>query len=413
MRSMKVIVIVVAMVAAAAMVWQERSPSVEAWSESELAILQSLSLDGLANLPAVPSNAVADNPVAAEFGRKLFFDARLSANGGISCATCHQSIRRFSDGLQKGQAIGTTDRHTPSIVGSAYSPWQFWDGRRDSQWSQALAPLEDPNEHAIDRKQVVSLIASDAAYKSTYESLFGAMPDVSSVDATSLNSAFANIGKSIAAFERTILPTVSKFDVYVRSLAAANDDGQQALFNEDEVSGLRLFIGAANCLQCHNGPLLTNHEFHNTGVISFPRDVPDIARVTGVAEVMQSEFNCRSNYSDDPARRCAELDFARTGEELIGAFKTPSLRNLENTQPYMHKGQLATLQDVLQHYNEAPDAMIGHNEAEPLDLSRRELRQLEKFLHTLDAPVAGIHIDSDSVEPSSETTSSLARFNSQ
>jgi cytochrome c peroxidase len=103
---------------------------------------------------------------------------------------------------------------------------------------------------------------------------------------------------------------------------------------------------------------------------------------------MANEFNCRGPYSDDPELRCAELDFARTGIELIGAFKTPSLRNLENTAPFMHKGQLATLADVLQHYNDAPDAMIGHNEAEPLGLDARELGQIEAFLATLAAPVA-------------------------
>ncbi|MDH5584142.1 MAG: cytochrome-c peroxidase, partial [Gammaproteobacteria bacterium] len=101
----------------------------------------------LPELPPDPSNAVADNPLAAEFGRMLFFDTRLSANGAVSCATCHQPERGFTDGLQKAQAMGTTLRHTPGIAGMAYSPWQFWDGRRDSQWSQALAPLEDANEH--------------------------------------------------------------------------------------------------------------------------------------------------------------------------------------------------------------------------------------------------------------------------
>ena len=363
--------------------WQSTPP---AWTDDEIMVLRSLWIGSLPELPADPSNAVADDPLAAEFGRQLFFDARMSANGGISCATCHQAERRFTDGLQKAQAIGTTARHTPSIVGTAYSPWQFWDGRRDSQWSQALAPLEDTNEHASSRTQVVGLIAADDGYRSTYESLFGALPDLA--DAVDINTAFANIGKSIAAFERTVVPTASRFDDYVEAVVADDASGQHELFSSDEVLGLRLFMGVANCTQCHNGPLLTNHEFHNTGVISFPGEVPDKARIAGVLEVMASEFNCRSIYSDDPERRCDELKFARTGIDLIGAFKTPSLRNLGDTAPFMHKGQIATIADVLDHYNEAPDSMIGHNEAKPLDLSRRELLQLEAFLMTLDAPVA-------------------------
>ena len=368
--------------------WSSSPPD---WTESEIAVLKSLWLESLPDLPSDPSNAVADNPAAAAFGRQLFFDTRLSANGGISCATCHQQERRFTDGLQKAQAIGTTARHTPSIVGTAYSPWQFWDGRRDSQWSQALAPLEDVNEHATDRAQVVGLIAEDTVYRSSYELLFGALPDVSGADAVVLNTIFSNIGKSIAAFERTVMPTTSRFDEYVHAVVDNNVDRQEQLFSGDEVWGLRLFIGEANCTQCHNGPLFTNHEFHNTGVINFPGDIPDTARIAGVKEVMANEFNCRGIYSDDPELRCAELDFARTGVELLGAFKTPSLRNLENTAPFMHKGQIESLAGVLEHYNAAPDAMIGHNEAKPLGFGNRELQQIEAFLNTLAAPIAAIH----------------------
>ena len=364
--------------------WSSSTPE---WTEAEIDILKSLWLESLPKLPPDRSNAVADNPMAAEFGRQLFFDPRLSANGGISCSTCHQLERRFTDGLQKAQAIGTTARHTPSIVGSAYSPWQFWDGRRDSQWAQALAPLEDPNEHGTDRATVIGLIAEDVSYRNTYESLFGEIPDTSNADPVLLNTAFANVGKSIAAFERTLMPTSSRFDDYVEAVVDADANRQSDLLGEDEIRGLRLFIGEANCTQCHNGPLFTNHEFHNTGVISFPGDVPDKARIAGVSEVMSNEFNCRSPYSDDPDRRCDELAFARSGIELIGAFKTPSLRNLEDTAPFMHKGQLATIADVLDHYNEAPDAMIGHNEAKPLGLAVRELNQIEAFLLTLAAPV--------------------------
>lgn len=374
---------VVATAIAACQWWPSSPPT---WTDEEVAVLKSLSLASLPELPPDPSNAVADNPAAAEFGRKLFFDMRLSANGGISCATCHQAERGFTDGLQKAQAIGTTKRHTPSIVGSAYSPWQFWDGRRDSQWSQALAPLEDPNEHGTTRAQIVALVAGDNDYRASYESLFGKLPDLNDADTFALNTAFANLGKAIAAFERTIMPTTSRFDEYVAAVVDRDADRQSELFSDDEALGLRLFIGAANCTQCHNGPLFTNFEFHNTGVISFPGDVPDKARVSGVIEVLADEFNCFSPYSDDPLRHCSELEFARTGAGLIGAFKTPSLRNL--AAPFMHQGQLTTLADVLEHYNNAPDAMIGHNEAKPLGLSKRELRQIEAFLTTLEAPVA-------------------------
>lgn len=348
----------------------------EPWSDDELAILESLSLAALPPLPPDPTNAVGDDPRAAAFGRELFFDTRLSANGAISCATCHQPERRFTDGLPRGVALGMSRRNTRSIVGTAYSPWLYWDGRRDSQWSQALSPLEDPQEHGSDRASIVAIVRDDQDYAEQYTSLFGEFQDVDTV--------FANVGKALAAFERTVMPTASRFDDYVAEIAAG--EGSQ-LFTDDEIRGLRLFIGDANCTQCHNGPLLTNNEFHNTGLINFPGDVPDKGRVVGVREVLAEPFNCRSQFSDDPAKVCPELDFALTGGALIGAFRTPSLRNLENTAPYGHQGQLATLADMLAHYNEAPDAMIGHNEAKPLGLSGRQLRQLEAFLETLRAPV--------------------------
>ncbi len=168
---------------------------------------------------------------------------------------------------------------------------------------------------------------------------------------------------------------------------AGDSERQAELFLDEEVRGLRLFIGEANCTQCHNGPLLTNNEFHNTGLINPAGEVPDKGRIVGVREVLEHPFNCKGQHNDAALKNCSELTFARTGPELIGAFRTPSLRNLENTAPYGHKGQLAALPEVLAHYNAAPDALIGHNEAKPLGLGNRELAQLEAFLRTLSAPV--------------------------
>lgn len=384
------IVAAVVVAAVLASIWYLRDADPAPWDVAEITLIQSLWLENLPPLPADPSNAVADNPLAAEFGRRLFLDTRLSANGRVSCATCHQPARRFTDGLAKGRGIGESKRNTPSIVGTAYSPWLYWDGRRDSQWAQALSPLEDPAEHGIDRRRVLEVVANDSEYRRLYEELFGILPATSTADDTAINAAFASVGKAIAAFERTVMPMPSRFDQYVAAVVSGDFGLQQALFSADEVRGLRLFIGQANCMHCHNGPLLTNNEFHNTGVLSSIGEVPDKGRAAGLAEALRDPFNCRGQFNDDAASRCDELDFARSGQELLGAVRTPSLRNLDGTAPFMHKGQLETLAAVLEHYNEAPDAMIGHNEAEPLDLSRRELRHLEAFLGTLAAPYTGL-----------------------
>jgi cytochrome c peroxidase len=381
----KAIVVVLAIVAVAAGAWHFRPLSPAPWTDAEIEILCSLWLGSLPPLPPDPTNAVADDPRAADLGQQLFFDTRMSANGAVSCASCHQPERRFTDGLPKGQGVASSKRNTRSIVGVAYSPWLYWDGRKDSLWSQALAPLEDPNEHGSDRVKVVELVTQNPEYREDYESLFGAF-DPAEVDA--IDAAFANVGKTIAAFERLLMPSPSRFDDYISALLDGNESEQAAALTTDEILGLQLFIGEAGCTQCHNGPLLTNNEFHNTGVISFPGEVPDKGRVAGVREVRLDPFNCAGDFSDDAEVVCTELEYARTGPELIGAFRTPSLRNLENTDPYMHKGQFNTLAETLRHYNEAPLAMIGHNEAKPLGLSGRKLQQIEAFLGSLAAPLA-------------------------
>ena len=411
LRPIRVPLLVSAIVVAGYLAWPYRPVAPQPWSEQDKATLQSLSLSSLPELPDDPSNAVADDPDAAILGSRLFFDTRLSANGEISCASCHRPELGFTDGLQKGRGIGQSKRNTRSIVGAAYSPWQYWDGRRDSLWSQALSPLEDPAEHGSDRMHVARFVTTDPAYRSAFEAVFGPAPDLSDAgrfplaaapvddgalanawdgmsetDRKIVNAVYADIGKAIAAYERTLLPQETRFDRYVDAVNRGDEALQQALFDEDEVLGLQLFIGRARCTECHNGPLLTNNEFHNTAVLSFPGDLPDRGRAAGVREVLANEFNCLGEYSDDAQHRCDELRYVRTGAALVGATRTPSLRNVGATGPYMHRGQLATLAEVLDHYNRAPDAMIGHNEAKPLDLGKPDLRRLEAFLRTLDDP---------------------------
>lgn len=376
--------VIVASIAAAWYGYARLAPP-RPWSDAERAQLRSLSIDALPALPADPTNAVADDMRAAEFGHELFFDTRFSENGSISCATCHQPVRRFTDGLQTAVALGTSARNTPSIVGAAYSPWLYWDGRKDSQWSQALSPLEDPAEHGSSRLQVLSVIATDAAYRQLYEDLFGAPPRIDTPDG--IDRAFANIGKALAAYQRKLQPGRSRFDDYVAHLESGGDYLDQTLLSRDELRGLALFIGAARCTECHNGPLFTNNEFHNTGLLSVPGELPDRGRIDAVRIVRDDPFNCLGAFSDDPQKNCGELRYMRDGTELIGATRTPSLRNLGNTAPFQSKGQFRTLMEVLEHYNAAPDAMIGHNEAKSLGLASWQLRDLEAFLLTLDAPV--------------------------
>ena len=382
------------------------------WSIEERNILQSLWIENLPPIPIDSSNVVSDNLKAAEFGYQLFFDNRLSANGQISCATCHSPERSFTDGIRLAKGAKTGIRNTMSILGTAYSPWLFWDGRKDSLWSQALSPLENELEHAGSRMQYVHLISRDSNYREMYESLFGpllnftdasrfpkaagpvknkdwnkAWQSMSQEDKDNVTNVFVNIGKSIAAYERLLQPGPSRFDLYLKSLFN-NDKTKTDVFNNDEKEGLRLFIGKAQCINCHNGPLFTNNEFHNTGVLSSPGMLPGMGRVIGIRTAQADPFNCLGDFSNAKENDCAELTFAKTGDELIGTHKVPSLRNVAQTAPYMHAGQINTLAEVIDQYDRAPSAMIGHNEAKALDLTKKEKKQLEDFLHTLTGPIA-------------------------
>ena len=142
------------------------------WSADERTAIASLTLDMLEALPTDPSNRVADDTMAARFGRQLFFDANLSSNGQVSCATCHLPARDFQDNTPLAHGVGVTGRRTMPIAGTSHSPWLFWDGRTDSQWAQALGPLESGVEHGGDRTQYAQYIAA-SSYRRDYERLFG------------------------------------------------------------------------------------------------------------------------------------------------------------------------------------------------------------------------------------------------
>ncbi|HYN87185.1 MAG TPA: cytochrome c peroxidase [Ardenticatenaceae bacterium] len=377
------------------------------WSAEQKETLRGLWLGSLEPLPPDPSNRVADDRGAVALGHKLFFDTRFSANGEVACGTCHKPELGFQDGTALAKGVGTTTRRTMPIAGTAYSPWLFWDGRKDSQWAQAVGPLESPVEHGGNRTMYAHLIAR--FYRDEYEALFGPLPDLSNLPASAgpvadpaassawealapaerdaVTRIYANMGKAIAAYERQIMPGPSRFDTYVEALLAGDQATMQSSLTADEVAGLKLFIGEANCTQCHNGPLFTNNDFHNTGVPEAAGLPADTGRAAGAPQVIADEFNCLSPYSDANPEDCANLRFLKAeGHELERQFKPPSLRDVAERAPYMHAGQIATLREVLLHYNRAPEAPAGHSEIEPLQLSEKQLEQLEAFLRSLSAP---------------------------
>ena len=417
------------------------------WTEREARLIQSLSLSALPELAPDPGNPVADSAAAAELGHRLYFDTRLSGGANVACATCHQPELMFTDGLTLAVGSGLGSRHTPSLVGLAHSPWFYWDGRKDSQWAQALEPLETRHEHDSDRTRISRLLAEDKTYAAMYGEVVGELPvlpdqprsasplgntrqqaawhAMTESERRAISEVFANVGKALAAYQRKLLPGSTRFDDYADAISLDRATGQdRAARQEDrvtrqdrvtpqdraarqdratlqdrapqqeeplssgEIAGLRLFIGKAQCVNCHNGPLFTNHEFHNTGVLSIPGQLPSMGRYDGIRMARQDPFNCLGEFSDANPSDCIELRFARDDNELVGAHKTPGLRNVSLTAPYMHGGQIETLAAVLEHYNKAPVSMLSHNEAKPLGLRAVELSQLEAFIRTLTAPLA-------------------------
>jgi cytochrome c peroxidase len=380
------------------------------WTEGDAGVLRSLWIGSLPPLPKDPSNAFSDNPKAAELGRSFFFDNRFSGNAKVSCATCHRPDMNFTDDLPAAHGMGAGTRRTMPLIGVAYNPWFFWDGRKDSLWSQALAPIENPREHGFTRTQCVSVIGK--FYRKEYEEVFGPLPELSWNDLPLqagpspenpaalkkwvfmplkkkdvVNRIYANMGKAIAAFVRTILPGASRFDRYVAALIKGDRSTMELTLSADEVRGLRLFIGKAKCINCHNGPLFSDGDFQIVHVPDPPGMPADRGRADAIPKVLMDEFNCAGIYSNAPPGDCEELRFMNTNvPEYIGAFKSPTLRNVAERAPYMHAGQFATLRQVLEFYRdlkpEQRTPQLDHGQ-----LTDKELSQIEAFLRTLSGPV--------------------------
>ncbi len=358
---------------------------------AERQTILSLSIDRMGEPLPDPSNQYATSRAAAAFGATLFFEPRLSGDGRVSCATCHQQDRQFQDGRPLGRAAGLTDRRTMPLAGVAYSRWQFWDGRADSLWAQALSPLEDPREHAADRTALVHFVAGHM--RDRYQRIFGPLPDLSALPphASPLGSdveraawqampqavrdqvdaVFANLGKALAAFVRSIRHTETRFDRFARFVETGAAPSGDAILNETERMGLKLFAGKAGCITCHSGPRFTDDGFHNIGAPQPEGLPPDRGRAGAIERVLADPFNCLGRFSDAQPDQCIALNsVGGVSMEMEGAFKTPSLRGVASRPPYMHAGQLSSLDAVMDRHGGA--------------LSGDDKQALIAFLKTLD-----------------------------
>lgn len=382
------------------------------FTEAELGVI--LSLSPLPPPPRDSTNRVDGDAAAIALGRSLFLDPRLSGDGTTACSTCHDPAKSWADGKPVAVAAGTGKRNTPSLWNVAHNRWFFWDGRADSLWSQALKPIEDPAEMNGSRARVLRLVASDLQLRSRYEAAFGPVPQLAdakafpplatplaseperraawwsmaSTDRETVSAHFANIGKAIAAFVATITTGSAPFDRFVDDLRAGR--ARSGEISESAQRGLRIFIGKGGCVLCHSSPSFTNKEFHDTRVPAGA--AADPGRVDGATRLLEDEFIAAGPFSDDAdGARAQQLYFLNGGAGQLGHFKTPSLRNVAATAPYMHAGQLATLDAVVRHYSTladaAPPADSAHVEAliRPLNLTEQEIADVVAFLESLES----------------------------
>ncbi|WP_395451069.1 cytochrome-c peroxidase [Aminobacter sp. UC22_36] len=374
------------------------------FTDAEKRTIASMSLSTLAPLAPDPTNRFADDPGAAALGATLFFDTGMSRDGNVACGTCHKIDRQFQDDLPRGVGVGETNRRTMPLAGVARDPFFFWDGRRDSLWSQALVPLENVLEHAGTRTAYAHYLKR--RFGERYERIFRPLPDLSTLPASAgpfgtpaekaawagmsdaqregVDRIFADIGKAIAAFERSLVHGETRFDRFADAVAQGRAPSAEDDLSAEERQGLRLFIGKANCSTCHTGPRFTDNHFHNTGVPPVAGLPADRGRIAVVDEVLADPFNCLGKLRDGGEEACGELRFMqKSSPELVRAYKTPSLRNVTGRPPYMHAGQFATLEQVVNNYATAPKSVEGESEIHAVALSEGERTALVAFLKTL------------------------------
>ncbi|WP_370155003.1 cytochrome-c peroxidase [Ferrovibrio sp.] len=330
-----------------------------------------------------PGNRLSGQPAAIAFGAALFTEPRLSAAGDMSCASCHRPEQGWGDGraLAKGRQ-GDLVRHTPGLWNARLLRWFGWDGASDSLWAAAIRPVLSAAEMGGSAAQTAAVIRGDDALSRCFAAAAG-----QEADALADEEVLVLAAKALAAFQETIVSARAPFDEFRDALL----QGRASEYPEDARRGLTLFLGRGNCVMCHAGPAFTNGEFHDTGLPFFTASGrPDPGRFEGIRQVRESPWNRLSRHSDDASGTSAfAVRHAERQHRNWGEFKTPSLRNLAHTAPYMHNGSLPTQAAVIGHYSDLdPDRLHSDGEAilRAQHFSPREAADLAAFLASLSAP---------------------------
>ncbi|HKV08174.1 MAG TPA: cytochrome c peroxidase [Thermoanaerobaculia bacterium] len=331
-----------------------------------------LPLPSTLGLPPVP--IPRDNlqtPEKVALGRALFDDRRLSADGMVSCSTCHQPGHAFTDGQTVAKGVGQRagTRNTPTLLNSVYFTSLFWDGRRESLEEQAADPLINPVEHGLgSHGELLATVRADAAYANGFRAAFGVAPESIRIE---------HVVKALAAFERTLVAGDSPFDRYLYG-------GEPSALSAAQVRGLGLFTGRARCAACHTigekHALLTDHEFHTIGIGQARVQSGLADRATRLVSLSPAERDQRITSDPEVAALGRFAVTLKPGD--IGRFRTPTLRNVARTSPYMHDGSVPTLAEAV----ERELYYRGLEAGRPLVLTPQEKADLVAFLTALTSP---------------------------
>lgn len=378
-------------------------------AEEEVARIARMS--PLPPLPPDPTNRWADDEAAAELGQRLFFDRTISP-AGVSCATCHDPARWFTDGRPLARGLGESVRNAPSVVDAARRRWLGWDGKFDSLWSQALAPIEHPAEMGSDRRRLLAVVRDDPLLRTRYEAIFGRFPAAlerreggrdplataaprgeestpAGEDlAPTIDRAAVHLLKAIGAYQRRLASGPAPIDRFVAALRGQPSGDPEAL-DAAARRGLATFVSTGGCYQCHRGSSFTDEEFHNLGFVGKNGAVPDDpARLVAVDDLKSNPLQAGGAFSDGPESPKARMvEGLRRSAELFGQFRTAPLRGVAATAPYMHDGRLPTLDDVVRFYDTldgaAPVGHHGESVLVPLGLGEAGRADLVAFLRAL------------------------------
>lgn len=329
-----------------------------------------------------PSNRVSGQPAAIDLGERLFFDRRLSGDGGMACDWCHAPSLDWTDGFARGVGKQTVDRNTPALWNVGVNRWYGWDGARDSLWAQSVRPLLEPREMASSASRIAERVRADDDLACRFERVFGQPPAFMADEAVLIAA-----GKALAAFQETLVSGRTPFDDF-RDALARDDREAMRRYPDDARRGLAIFMGRGNCSVCHVGPLFTNGEFADIGVPFFrPSGGVDPGRHDGIRRLQADPFNLLGPHNDDAGGNTRlRTRHVALQHRNFGEFKVPSLRNVARTAPYMHNGSLPDLRSVVLHYSELNEERLhadGERILKPLRLDSGEIDDLIAFLKTL------------------------------